>query len=144
MSEAVKTTVLYRPVGQAELDLIRESGMRRFPPRLSWQPIFYPVLDEAYAVRIAREWNTKDPASGNVGYVTRFQVVATFLQRYDVQEVGGKALRELWVPAAELEEFNDNIVGKIELIHTFRPGADSLPPLPPQRFASKPLSRVPA
>ena len=38
--------VLYRPVGQAELDLIAASGWRRFPPRLSHQPIFYPVLSE--------------------------------------------------------------------------------------------------
>jgi hypothetical protein len=67
---------LYRPVGQAELDLIRAAGMRRFPPRLSWQPIFCPVLDEEYAIRIAREWNTKDPGSGHVGYVTRFAVRA--------------------------------------------------------------------
>jgi hypothetical protein len=48
---------LWRPVGQAELELIRASGMRAFPPRLPEQPIFYPVLSEEYAVRIARDWN---------------------------------------------------------------------------------------
>ncbi len=68
------TTVLYRPVGQAELDLIRDSRWKRFPPRLEFQPIFYPVLTEDYAVRIARDWNTKDPNSGFVGYVLRFNV----------------------------------------------------------------------
>jgi hypothetical protein len=116
-----ETKMLYRPVGQAELDLIRASGMRRFPARLVWQPIFYPVLDEDYAVRIARQWNTKDAASGYVGYVTRFCVDAKFLRRYPVREVGGSALRELWVPAEELETFNENIVGEIEVIHEFRP-----------------------
>jgi len=40
---------LFRPVGQAELDLIRASGFTAFPPRLPGQPIFYPVLNEAYA-----------------------------------------------------------------------------------------------
>lgn len=64
-------TSLYRPVGQQELDLIAASGWRAFPPRLPHQPIFYPVLSEAYAVQIARDWNTKDAASGRVGYVTR-------------------------------------------------------------------------
>src|SRR5688500_1526117 len=54
MADETPTTTLYRPVGQAELDLIRAAKMRRFPPRLAWQPIFYPVLDEEYAVRIAR------------------------------------------------------------------------------------------
>jgi len=65
---------LFRPVGQAELDLIAQSGWREFPPRLEWQPIFYPVVNEDYAAQIARDWNTKDAASGHVGYVTRFHV----------------------------------------------------------------------
>jgi hypothetical protein len=51
----LEATVLYRPIGQKELDLIRESDWTRFPPRLDWQPIFYPVLTEDYAVRIARD-----------------------------------------------------------------------------------------
>jgi hypothetical protein len=37
---ADETTTLYRPVGQAELDLIRASGLRRFPTRLPHQPFF--------------------------------------------------------------------------------------------------------
>jgi hypothetical protein len=59
-----------------------------FPPRLPSQPIFYPVVDEDYAVQIARKWNTKDAASGFIGYVTRFQVSADFLSRYPVQTAG--------------------------------------------------------
>ena len=43
------TVTLFRPVGQAELDLIRASDNRGFPPRLAHQPIFYPVLSEEYA-----------------------------------------------------------------------------------------------
>ncbi len=59
------SVVLYRPIGQKELDLIRASGFTAFPPRLAFQPIFYPVLEEEYAVEITRDWNTKDrrPAS---------------------------------------------------------------------------------
>jgi hypothetical protein len=63
------TVTLWRPVGPEELELIRASGMRSFPPRFPEQPIFYPVLSEAYATKIARDWNV--PASG-AGYVTRF------------------------------------------------------------------------
>jgi hypothetical protein len=48
-------TFLYRPVNQAELDLIAASGYRAFPPRLPEQPIFYPVLNEDYAVQISRD-----------------------------------------------------------------------------------------
>lgn len=48
---------------------IEASGWREFPPRLPEQPIFYPVLNEEYAVQIAHDWNV--PASG-AGFVTRF------------------------------------------------------------------------
>jgi hypothetical protein len=51
----------------------------RVPPRLDWQPIFYPVLTEDYTTRIAGDWNTKDEANGAVGYVTRFTVLTEFL-----------------------------------------------------------------
>jgi hypothetical protein len=116
-----ETVTLYRPIGQKELDLIRESGNREFPPRLPSQPIFYPVLNEKYAIQIARDWNTRDEASGYVGYVTRFRVRADFLQHYPVQTVGGSQHQEYWIPAAELPEFNGNIVGPIEVIAAFRP-----------------------
>jgi len=57
------TVTLFRPVGPKELQLIRASGNRAFPPRLPEQPIFYPVLNEIYAVQIARDWNVKDSGS---------------------------------------------------------------------------------
>lgn len=107
------TTTLYRPVNQKELDLIEQMGWKAFPPRLPEQPIFYPVMNEAYATQISKEWNV--PAYG-VGYVTRFEVDSEFLKRYKVENVGGEIHNELWVPAEELEEFNKQIVGLIEVI----------------------------
>jgi hypothetical protein len=118
---SAKLVTLYRPVGQKELDLIRDSRFRAFPPRLAHQPIFYPVLTEAYAIQIARDWNTRDAASGYAGYVTRFHVPASFLARYPVQKVGSSDALELWVPAEELVEFNKQIVGAIEIVHEFKP-----------------------
>ncbi len=114
-------TLLYRPVGQKELDLITLTGFTAFPPRLEWQPIFYPVLTEEYASFIAREWNTVDAASGYIGYVLRFAVDSAYLSRFDVQKVGSASALEYWIPAEQLDEFNSNIIGKIELISTFRP-----------------------
>jgi hypothetical protein len=110
-----QTTVLYRPIGKNELALIRESGNTHFPPRLPGQPIFYPVLNEEYATRIARDWNAKHNRD-KVGYVTRFRVRTDFLRRYEVRVVGGSEHEEYWIPAEELEEFNQNIVGEIEVI----------------------------
>ncbi|HWB58019.1 MAG TPA: hypothetical protein VG733_00940 [Chthoniobacteraceae bacterium] len=116
----METTTLYRPIGQPELDLIAASGFREFPPRLFWQPIFYPVLNENYAIHIAREWNTKDAENGSVGYVTRFAVKNDYLSKFPPQRVGNAEAIELWVPAEELAEFNKHIVGLIEVIHEFR------------------------
>lgn len=113
----VETTLLWRPTGPEELDLVRESGWRAWPPRLPEQPIFYPVLNEDYAVKIARDWNV--PQHG-VGYVTRFRVESAFLERYPVQQAGGKTILELWVPAEELDELNAHLVGLIEVVHEFR------------------------
>jgi hypothetical protein len=77
-----QTTILFRLVGQQELELMRDSGYNAFPPRLPYQPIFYPVLSEAYAAHSARDGSTKDAASGDAGYVTRFHVQATFTVYY--------------------------------------------------------------
>ncbi len=113
----METVTLWRPVGPKELALIEEAGMRAFPPRLPEQPIFYPVLTEDYAVKIARDWNVS--ASG-AGFVTRFQVRKEFLDRYDVQVAGGRAHQEYWIPAEDLDAFNQAIVGAIEVTAEFR------------------------
>jgi hypothetical protein len=112
-----ETTYLYRPVNQAELTLIEQSGWTTFPPRLPEQPIFYPVMNEAYAIQIAKDWNV--PAYG-VGHVTRFAVKNSYLNMLKVENVGGAGHDELWIPAESLDAFNSNIVGTIELIKTFR------------------------
>jgi hypothetical protein len=114
----MSTTTLYRPVGPKELALIEQSGWKKFPPRQLQQPIFYPVMNEEYAIQIARDWNVA--ASGS-GYVTKFDVDSEYLKKYEVQNVGGPIHNELWVPAEELEEFNANIVGLIEVTKSFFP-----------------------
>ncbi|WP_143308984.1 hypothetical protein [Chitinophaga vietnamensis] len=112
----MELTILYRPVGAKELALIEESGWKRFPPRLPDQPIFYPVMNEAYAIQISVEWNV--PAYG-AGFVTRFAVQTDYVKQFKVENVGGEIHNELWVPAEELETFNDHIVGLIEVTQSF-------------------------
>lgn len=113
----METVTLWRPTGPKELALVEELGWRGWPPRLADQPIFYPVLNEEYATKIARDWNVK--ASG-IGYVTRFEVEKSFLDRYDIQQAGGQTILEYWIPAEELDEFNQHIVGLIEVVAEFR------------------------
>jgi hypothetical protein len=111
-----ETITLYRPTGPEELELVRDSGFKRWPPRLPEQPIFYPVTNEEYAKEIASKWNVKD---SGVGYVTRFEVRANFMKKYKIEQVGSSHHTEWWVPAEELEDLNDNIVGKIEVIDEY-------------------------
>ena len=85
------TVILFRPVGPKELKLIEAANFQAFPPRLPEQPIFYPVLTEEYATKIARDWNVQ--ASG-AGYVTRFAVRREFLSRYQIQSAGGERFQE--------------------------------------------------
>src|ERR1041385_8624264 len=98
MVMANDTMILFRPVGPKELELIRASGNRAFPPRLPEQPIFYPVLNEEYATQIARDWNVKDSGAG---YVTRFHIRKEFIIKYPIQTVGGSIHQELWIPAED-------------------------------------------
>lgn len=107
---------LYRPVGQAECDLIVESGFTAYPPRLPEQPIFYPVLNERYAREIAEKWNKRYPDSQYTGYVTTFEIDDAYIAQFPVQTVGASYHQELWIPAEELENLNRHIVGKISII----------------------------
>lgn len=113
------TTLLFRPVGQGELDLIAASGFKAFPPRLPEQPIFYPVLTREYAEQIAREWNTRDERSGYVGYLTEFAVDSDYLGQFEIRRVGGQEHLEYWIPAEQLEEFNCHIRGGIRIVAKF-------------------------
>jgi hypothetical protein len=107
------TTTLWRPVGPAELELLKASGMRAWPPRRPDQPIFYPVLNEPYARQIAEEWNV--PASGS-GFVTRFKVATPFARRYPTRQAGGPQHLELWIPAEDIGDVNRNLHGRIDVV----------------------------
>jgi hypothetical protein len=44
----------------------------------------------------------------------------TLLYGIEVQEAGGRAHREYWIPAEDLVAFYEAIVGKIEVVREFR------------------------
>jgi hypothetical protein len=112
-----ETITMYRPTGPEELKLVEESGFKKWPPRLPEQPIFYPVTNQQYAKEIATKWNIND---SGVGYITRFAVKRAFVERYQIEQVGASYHTEWWIPAEELEELNNNIVGEIEVIGEYR------------------------
>jgi hypothetical protein len=107
---------LFRPVGAEELTLIVDSGMKYFPPRLYWQPIFYPVLNFKYAAEIAERWNMGAPDSDGAGFVTEFEIPDEYFRTFQVQTVGLAYHQELWVPAEDLDTFNQKIVAGIKVV----------------------------
>ena len=124
MPDTSAPVTLWRPTGQNELDLIKESGWQAWPPRLPEQPIFYPVLNRWYATKIARDWNV---AHRGVGFVTQFEVDRSFLDSYEVHQAGGREVLEYWIPAEDLDSFNVHIVGSIRVVAEYRghvPDAD--------------------
>lgn len=125
--------VLFRPVGLEELRLIYEADLKGFPPRLPDQPIFYPVLNQPYAAKIAKDWNTK--SGSKAGFVTRFDVDAAYVARFERRVVGSQEHEELWVPAEELAEFNEHIVGPIQVVEAHF--GDDYRGLCPRRSGSK-------
>lgn len=107
--------ILYRPVGLDEMNKIIDCKGKRFPERFKEQPIFYPVTNLEYARKIAKDWNRNDQNSGYVGYVTKFEINDKYIENFKVQNVGGRIHNEYWILAEELENFNNQIVGKIEI-----------------------------
>lgn len=117
MNKTLNTVTLYRPTGPEELQLVKDSGYKNWPPRLPGQPIFYPVTNEQYAIDIASVWNVKN---SGVGYVTKFEVNKYFMDQYDIQTVGASHHTEWWIPADDLVTLNENIVGEIEVVGEYR------------------------
>lgn len=112
----METITCYRPTGEKELELVKASDYRKWPPRLPEQPIFYPVTNEEYAIALT-QWNITDFGAG---YVTEFEVAKEFMDKYPVKCVGGKSHTEWWIPSEDLDELNSSIVGKIKVIGEYR------------------------
>lgn len=71
------------------------------------------VTGKARSEQVGRTYQNTNRDSG---YVTRFRVRRSFLNRYEVHQVGGRTIPEYWIPAEDLAEFNANIVETIEVV----------------------------
>src|SRR3569833_99999 len=80
-------TVLYRVVGQREMDLIRAADHRAFPPRTRAQPCCVTVPDAAYATTIASDWSPRDAPVGTARYGSRVAVATALLKQFPALQV---------------------------------------------------------
>lgn len=115
MSEQTRT--LYRPVGLKEAELILVKGV--FPPRPPDEAMFYPLLYQVYAEQIARDRYTRKEQTGYAGFVTEFKVQRPYIDQFKERIVGDTVHAELWIPVTEMDEFNRNIEGPIEITAAF-------------------------
>jgi hypothetical protein len=106
--------LLYWPVDQQELDLIAASGWRAFPERRPEWPSFCPALREEYAAQLVHKWES---AASGMAYVLRFAVDAEYAACFPVRTtVGGLAQEAFCVPDEELADFNQQLLGQIEIV----------------------------
>ncbi len=117
MGKSENNMILYRPVSLQELALIYDSEMKAFPAHLPQQPVFYPVLQLEYARQVASEWNAESGQAA--GYVTQFKVDDSYLSQFEKHTVGESPYQEFWIPAEELEEFNQHISGHIKVLEAY-------------------------
>jgi hypothetical protein len=108
--------ILYRPVGLGEAVRILDAGSLGFPPRRPEQPIFYPVLNREYAEQIAQRWNASNASTGYAGFVTQFLLDRTYAAQFTPHVVGSAIHSEYWVPAEQLAEFNEHLLGSIVFV----------------------------
>lgn len=112
------TITLYQPVGMEELQDIKASDWKAFPPHDIEQPIFRPVTSEAYAAKLAHDWNAVHTTYRR-GYVVRFAVSKTFLNAYEHRVSGTPGHEEYWIPSEDLSLLNAAIQGQIAVAGTF-------------------------
>lgn len=94
--------------------MIAASGWQEFPPRQPEQPNFCPMLQEAYAVQLAHSW---DSSNAGVAYVLRFAVDAEYAACFPVRSsIGGLEQQAFCVPAEEMPDFNQQLLGQIEIV----------------------------
>ncbi|SEU05662.1 hypothetical protein [Hymenobacter actinosclerus] len=99
------TVLLYRPVGQAELDLVAASNWLEFPLKLPEPPVFY----------LAPPGSAAGLPGAGPGYLLRLAVDADYVAHFEAAAPAAAEPAELRVPTAELAEFNRRITGRIEV-----------------------------
>lgn len=108
--DAYKT--IYRSCGLPEWRLIRQDGRGKFPACMIRADIFYPSLLFENACGLAREFNTRDPASEFAGLVLACDVPPDFLREYDDPELEPEAL---WLPPETRAAINDALQGPLRV-----------------------------
>ena len=78
------------------------------------------MLDAATIGRLADRVLDAQDGAHTITKLTDEYPSMTIEDSYAVQDAGGRAHQEYWIPAEDLSAFNDAIVGEIEVVAEFR------------------------
>jgi hypothetical protein len=104
----VQTMPVYHAVAAGELQLIEESGWRRFSPGASGDPVTALALTWEHAHHLADDGPRRRA-------VVRCDVATSFLTRYRVVAAGAPGDQEYRIPPADLDGLNAALAGPIEV-----------------------------
>lgn len=113
MVMTANVVALFRPASPDEIVRMMQRYWRAFMLPAPSQAYFYPFRSHELACLLAEGWYARRYGSG---FVVRAWVQADFLARFDCFSLGGADYLEYRIPVAQMDEFNRNIVGNIELL----------------------------
>ncbi|HPH22281.1 MAG TPA: hypothetical protein PLW32_00250 [Chitinophagaceae bacterium] len=117
--EKLSLTTLFYLVTQQELNQIVEFNYKKIPPRANPQNMFYALLNGSYAEQLAYDWNIETETQSNTVHVVSVDLPTDYLEQFLVQSIATDFESELWILTTELENFNQQIIGRVKLVKSF-------------------------
>ena len=117
--EKLSLTTLFYLVTQQELNQIVKFNYKKIPPRDNPQNMFYALLNGSYAEQLAYDWNIETETQSNIVHVVSVDLPTEYLEQFLVQSIATDFESELWILTTELENFNQQIIGRVKLVKSF-------------------------
>lgn len=110
------TIRLYAPVSPHQLAKVINAGWQDFFPCSDEQKYFFPKLHRGFAEMLARQWEARVYSAG---YVVCLDVRYAFINQFPLETVAYEEHLEYRIPSHFLDQFNQSLVSKIQLLSAF-------------------------
>ena len=109
---------LYRPMSAEEYEKLAARNFTGFPPCRDDQQLFTLLLSQQGAAAIARRMRIAKHSEPTV-YVVSVTAEDSYIRQYPVQHKEDPDRSAVWIPAEELDQLNQHLLGKIRVIEQF-------------------------
>jgi len=110
------TVKLYAPVSPHQLAKVINTGWQDFFLCSDEQKYFFPKLHQGFAEMLARQWEAKVYSAG---YVVCLDIRCAFINQFPLETVAYEEHLEYRIPSNFLDQFNQSLVSKIQLLSAF-------------------------